>query len=227
MTLYFLGSGNAFCPERKNTSAFFFSGDHVVLLDCGETVFGELYNKKLLNLPIDIVLTHMHSDHVGSLGSLLSYCALVSHVSVNVYYPNDRIIQYLRLLGIDDTFYKFKQLKQKDFIRECTILTYPVVHSADMPCYGYQISDKTSSFYYSGDAADIPEAVLNALLHHELDAMYQDTCEKANDSHCSIQKLCMRIPEEYRRNVWCMHLSSTDDSYCTSCGFHTVDEMKT
>lgn len=79
--LKFLGTGSAFNTELGNTSAYTFIEDGeskstMILFDCGETVFSKLRsvleeNRNIAHLIICI--THSHSDHMGSLPTLLYY----------------------------------------------------------------------------------------------------------------------------------------------------------
>ena len=76
MDLQFLGIGAAFNPAFGNTSACFQKDGTLYLLDCGSTVFGALLERKAMQgaKRIVVLITHLHADHVGSLGTLISYC---------------------------------------------------------------------------------------------------------------------------------------------------------
>ncbi|MFQ9702485.1 MAG: MBL fold metallo-hydrolase [Enterocloster clostridioformis] len=58
-----------------NTSAWFEADGCLFLVDCGETVYELLMKRSSLReyRQIYVLLTHLHADHVGSLGSLISY----------------------------------------------------------------------------------------------------------------------------------------------------------
>ena len=94
--LKFLGRGSAFNVEEGNTSAYFIKDNIFFLLDCGETIFYELKsNNKLQNLikehnikDVHVYITHLHTDHTGSLSSLIYYCYYVLGIKVNVHYPD-------------------------------------------------------------------------------------------------------------------------------------------
>ena len=75
MELEFLGIGSSFNAEEDNTSAFFVEGEEMFLIDCGETVYKSLIRNELLENvdTINIMITHTHDDHIGSLGSLVLY----------------------------------------------------------------------------------------------------------------------------------------------------------
>ena len=87
--LTFLGRGAAFHPGQGNTAAYLREGDRMLLLDCGETVFARLMKTGALNglREIYIAVSHLHSDHCGSLGSLVLYCRSVLNARTAVLIP--------------------------------------------------------------------------------------------------------------------------------------------
>ena len=82
--LKFLGSDAGF--GEKNNSAYYEKGEEIYIIDCGFTVFQEIrknidfskYNK------INIIITHLHNDHAGSLSQviLLAWFAYNKKVTV-------------------------------------------------------------------------------------------------------------------------------------------------
>ena len=102
MELNFTGKGSAFYPPFKNTGAYMLSGKALYLIDCGETMFDVLYHKLDLASIEDVyvILTHMHADHVGSLGTLISYFYCLFNKAIHVVYPQETIKQLLTLEGI-------------------------------------------------------------------------------------------------------------------------------
>ena len=69
MELEFLGIESSFNAEEDNTSAFFVEREEMFLIDCGETVYKSLIRNELLENvgTINIIITHTHDDHIGSL----------------------------------------------------------------------------------------------------------------------------------------------------------------
>lgn len=104
----FFGCGAGFNPRQGNTSAFLEFGDILVVLDCGETTYEKLYkNFELRGKTVYVVLTHLHSDHVGSLGSLVSYLYCVLGQRPYIVYPSEDICRYLSLVGVEADFYHY------------------------------------------------------------------------------------------------------------------------
>lgn len=70
-----VGVGNCFTPDQPNTS-FIVSdseSEQIFLIDCGYNIYNELCSKYpfvLENLNY-VVITHLHPDHIGSLGALI------------------------------------------------------------------------------------------------------------------------------------------------------------
>jgi ribonuclease BN (tRNA processing enzyme) len=88
---------------------FFTLGDRLYIIDCGETAFGKYWDLPALRkaTEITVVITHLHCDHVGSLGSLVSYCFLVLKKRIRIVHPLDTIVKLLDLMGIKRKCYEY------------------------------------------------------------------------------------------------------------------------
>lgn len=226
--LQFLGYGAAFYPALGNTSAYYEKDDNLYLIDCGELVFHKLYEKDMLKKykNIYVIITHMHADHVGSLGSLISYMYFVLGKKVVVIHPNNRLLNLLDLTGIDRNAYTMKVCNEIE-IEGIYFKAVPVKHADDMDCYGYIISENKDVIYYSGDSYEIPEEVLNEFFNNRICKIYQDTTEKisAHLSHFPLEKLAETIPSEFRNKVFCMHFSTEFSEKIHKMGFKDVSEL--
>ena len=218
MSLNFLGKGACFYPTFYNTSAYFVYKDNLVLIDCGETVYERILRIEDINSykNIYVIITHLHADHVGSLGSLISYCAFILKRIITVIHPENKLCELLKLMGVDSRFYNYKQ----DFdslVDGLKIIPVNVQHEIDMKCYGYEIEYDDVHIYYSGDAANLPEKILDNFLNRSITDIYQDTStHNVNSaSHMYFGKLEELIPQDLRKHVYCMHLD------CDCC-----DELK-
>ena len=89
MELNFLGRGAAFNPKEGNNSAYFIENNQLFLIDCGENIFGRLIDSGLLESveSVNLMITHTHSDHIGSLGSLVTYSFYTLHKPLNIILP--------------------------------------------------------------------------------------------------------------------------------------------
>lgn len=225
--LNFLGCGSAFNPILGNTCAYFEDGQNLFLIDCGETVFLELFKKDMIEKYKDlyILITHMHADHVGSLGSLISYSYFVLGKQVTVIHPHENIQRLLDLMGIDRKAYLFKKCESIT-IAGIKVNAVSVKHADDMECYGYIIADSAETFYYSGDSYEIPETVLDRFLKGEIDKIFQDTAKTVSShrSHLPLSELAKIIPENMRGKVFCMHLGCDFSEDIKRMGFKSVKE---
>lgn len=225
--LKFTGIGSAFNPILGNTNAYFTHNDDFYLIDCGESVFGKIWNLKEMigSNNIFILITHFHCDHVGSLGSLLSYLYLKLEKTAYVIHPNEKIIEYLDIVGIERKFYIYKNKLPE--ISEIKNTEIEVRHVEDMKCYGYEIIFPDSKIYYSGDAVEIPDKILQKYLSGEIKEMYQDTCSyiSKNPSHGNIFYLEKIIPVEKRKNVYCIHLDKDFRDIIQEKGFGVIEDI--
>lgn len=220
--LHFLGCGSAFTPDLGNTSAYFLYKDVFYLIDCGETVFEKIFNCKEMreSARIVVLLTHLHADHCGSLGSLLSFAALILHKPVDVVYPSDRVKDLLSCMGIASNFYThLKSLPSHTGIK---LIPHCVNHADDMDCFGYEVHFDGKHFYYSGDAYNIPDLVLEKFFAGTIHILFQDTNTEDTGHHCPLSLLERLIPLQYRNTVYCMHLNTRNKSVYTDKGFNTV-----
>ena len=206
--LKFLGIGSAFYPPFDNTSAFFTHNDDFYLIDCGESVFKKIWDLKEMkeSKNIFILVTHFHCDHVGSLGSLISYLYLKMNKVPYIVHPTEKIKEYLKVVGIEENFYIYKNMLPE--VSQIKNNHVEVRHVDDMVCYGYEIIFPEETIYYSGDAVDIPEKILKKYFEGEIKEIYQDTCsyKSKNPSHGNIFDLEEQISPEKRKSIYCMHL---------------------
>ena len=229
MDIKFLGSGSAFNPAMENSNAYFTSGGKFYLLDCGETAFGRLWNNEAYSKSAEVValITHLHADHVGSLGSLISYSYYVTGKKVTVVHPLDTIVRLLDLLGTDRACYRFKKLAAGETCvldEGLRVKPIPVEHVQNMKCFGYLLSDGRERIYFSGDAREVPGEILEGLLDGSLARIYQDTSNKESDhpTHALLAYLEGIIPPALRNRVYSMHLDYDYGELLRSKGFEVV-----
>jgi phosphoribosyl 1,2-cyclic phosphodiesterase len=220
MFLKFLGRGSAFNIKEGNTSAYIKDTDSLLLIDCGESIFERIINKNLLDgvTKVDVLITHLNSDHVGSLSSLIYYCFYVKKIKLNAYFPTDELEKLLSLNGNTNMHYNFIKMIDnglKTKVNESILISkISTNHIQGMNCYGYGISiiDPNNyilikEIYYSGDSSELP---ISSWILEYSDEIYQDTClaDYEGNVHLSLRKLCEIVPKEQRSKVYCMHLDN-------------------
>ncbi len=223
-SLQFLGSKAGF--RFDNTSSFIYELDtkEFFLIDCGEDVFDKLDSLGYLNRHnvshFFIAITHMHSDHVGSLGALAHHCQ-VTDIPCHIYFPGSGILrQWLQNIDLceNENFKIFGNLddtKEIDF-GPVQIKLEPTIHTGKFLEYGYHIKQQRSkerSIYYSGDynGQKPPlESLLNNLVLGQYDELYLDV-GKGSPVHLDVDQLLdkidtMKVTSEMQRKIYMMHL---------------------
>ena len=230
MDIQFLGKGSGYNPGYGNTSAFFSIGDKLFLIDCGETVF-----EKLMSMNFEfgrysestIIITHFHTDHIGSLGSTLSFMQL-NGSKVNVVFPNRKIVDLLNTIGITPDLYTYCSEMPAHLANLVRTQAVSVNHAPVLNCFGYTFFVGDLTFYYGGDSNAIPEEILDKFLKGEIKYIFQDTSfeKNVNKGHGSLEYLEKIIPKDLRNRVFCMHLGSNFDKTVKEKGFGIPDTEK-
>lgn len=230
--LNFIGTGGAFSKKYVNNSAYYLKNDKLILFDCGETVFHEILKLDIINGAIknvDIIITHFHSDHVGSLGSLLFYCRFKKIKEVNVIFPIKELpYSLLRIFGISEELFKVKLPSE---IVDYSLKEYVQLHGdvdnegniIPMPSYGYHLINGEDNFFYSGDTCFIDDIILEKFRNNEIKYLYHEVTNDGYKAHLQIEELVSLIDLEDRNRVICMHLGdSIDTAKIKKLGFRSV-----
>ena len=229
LDLEFLGIGSAFCPRLGNTSAIFWKGDSLYLLDCGSTVFSALDRCGALPRAdrITALITHTHADHTGSLGTLISYCKHVHPVPVTIVHPEQEIGRLLRLNGITPEQYRLRTADQFED-ESITVRFFPVPHTKSLNAWGILISDREETVYYSGDAGDIPGVVWSAFTDGKIDRVYQDVSLTGirGGSHGEYAWFARHCPEAFRSRFYPIHLDEACLARSIEDGFAQAMQAK-
>ncbi len=219
----FLGTGGAFNVSQKNNCAFYKEGDSLLLIDCGESIFEEIVKNNILDgiKNLNILITHFHSDHVGSIGSLLFYTDMLG-IKTNVIFPNkEKMNTLLELFGVTNCDYNLLTPVEVDKYK---IKEYKVEHN-NMEAYSYLINIEDKLIYYSGDTKSIPEQVLFLLKNNILDEFYQDIRVDSNPFHMTVDELNQKIEEKYRAKVNCMHYDESKKEIIEKSGYRLVKKI--
>lgn len=222
MELKFLGRGAAFNPKEGNNSAFFVDNNRLFLIDCGETVFGKLYQHKFLDRfnEINILITHTHSDHVGSLGSLIMYAFFCLKKKVNIIVPTkgkqikDNIKNILYGYGCRDNMFELVDEKRyKNKYKEFKSIKYlKTFHQEGLDCYGILFNTKDGVIYYSGDTTELNNVKTLIKSGMPVDKLYIDTTSAnyPGTGHLYVGDLAKTIPAELKNKTYCMHFNNDE-----------------
>lgn len=217
MELTFLGRGAAFYPAQGNTAACLREGGRLLLLDCGESVFGELMKRGLLNgvSEVTVVLSHFHSDHCGSLGSLCHYCRYALRAALRLIVPDDAayleaLSALLWLYGVPkEGFSLIPSGGALGFSAFERLEMVPTRHAEGMPCYSIVLETAAGGVFYSADTCTEEPLLEFMRTHPAFERAYVDVtaAESAAAVHLPLRRLAEVIPPSLRSRVNIMHIS--------------------
>ncbi len=219
MFLKFFGNGSAFNVSRGNNAAFYKEDDKVLFLDFGENIFERVLKTNLLEgvKEVYIAITHLHTDHAGSLPSFVYYNfyrkGITSHLVGGWASKDNEIKKFLSICGVKQCYYRWCESDLNNAFKNISSLNFiPVNHTdevEDCSSIKLQLSDGRKIFY-SGDTNDQEyiKKVVNNL--QEKDEFYCDSClaDYPGNVHMNIDLLAGLIPVEKRGQVYCMHIDN-------------------
>ena len=237
MELTFLGRGSGFNPEEGSNSAFFIDNGEMFLIDSGESAFRTLLENDLLDSvsAINIFITHTHSDHVGSLGTLVLHAFAIEKMVVNFiigdkmnYLPNLR--ELLKIYGLTEDMYRFADVSSYDgrYSQFTKFHYFKNKHCDELDSCGILFETDKGLVFYSGDINNL--APLEEIIKsgRRLDKAYIDSDNDPvpNIYHFSIHLLNEMIPPELKSRIFCMHFNNDKCiADAKAYGFNVVEHL--
>ena len=200
-TLKFLGRESGF--KDQNNSAYIEINDRLIIIDCGMTVFNQIKNKFDFNKynTIDIIITHLHNDHAGSLSQLILYLWFIYNKKVNVISMCKRMQEYLDITGTVKEAYEIKQgMENLTFIK--------TEHADSIDTYGFKLKVNDKNIVYTGDT-NILEPFLPYL--NDANEFYVDV-SKSGGVHLKIEDVLSEL-KKIKNNgteVFLMHIDDEE-----------------
>lgn len=228
--LKFLGRGSGYNVNEGNTCAYMAKNETLLLIDCGEAVFKTIVERNLVHgiKNIYILITHMHSDHIGSLGSLIGFCYWKYQLITKAYfYDNGKLRRFLELLGLVENESYIIINNENRRIDDLGLEFIPSLtkHSKTINTYSYTLRfDEENDIFYSGDTYETNLEAIPFLKKGNI--IYHDTClnDSSDNVHTSLRVLAEIIPKEYRKQVYCMHIDGENFiERAEKEGFNVVD----
>jgi len=237
MELTFLGRGAGFFPAEDSTSSFFLDKGELFLIDSGESTFKTILDKKVFDSAsaLNIFITHTHSDHVGSLGSLLLYASVAKKIKTNIISDENMVFApqigaLLKIYGVTERMYQFVSSSEFDnrysqFNKVRYIKTY---HCDELKTCAILFETNSGLVFYSGDMKD-PAPLLEIVKSgKKIDKIYMDSNNDPNPNpyHLRLKEIYDIVPPELRPSIYCMHFNSTqcmDDA--VAFGFKVVKNI--
>ena len=243
MDLNFLGRGADFNPKEGNTSAFFIENNELFLIDCGESVFGNIIMEDVLDgiNKINLMITHTHPDHIGSAASLIGYAYYnpkQKRIPVDIILPGSTKYLYSRDIKIllrksGSERYKYNFACDKDFdgkYNSFQSLRYvKTTHYSKLKCYSLIFNTKNGIIYYSGDTNEINTLMKIINSGEKIDKIFLDTTtdDYEGNVHLNIEIIKDNIPEELYKKVYCMHFNNDECiKRANEIGFNVVEKYK-
>lgn len=239
MEFKFLGRGSAFNTIEGNNNAFYKNQNNdLLLVDCGESSFEKIKRLGLLDdiSSLYIIITHTHSDHIGSLGSICLFAYYAKKIKVNIVLTHDEnqnqvIKNVASAMGLSDEHINFADVSQMQEvfteIENFEFVESP--HAPELTTYGFILTHKQDGLiYYSADtnSAKYVEKFIN---NNNLHKIYIDTskADYEGNVHLSSRLLQEVVPQKLRHKVYCMHLDNSNHiPDLIEMGFNVVDLVK-
>ena len=198
-TLTFLGRDSGF--GKKNNSAYYETENRFILIDCGFTVFQEIKEKFDFKKyeDINIIITHLHNDHAGSLSQLILYLWFIFHKKATIISKCAKIKEYLDITGTPSDSYELKDnFENLEFIK--------TEHSPYLDSYGFKIVLNNKNIIYTGDSSKI-EPFMNDI--KDADELYIDV-SRYGGVHIRIEDV-IDILKNLKNNGTEIYLMHIDD----------------
>jgi len=227
-TMHWLGNGSGLNLALNNTSFYLKgAGPRLALVDCGFTVPARLHALGILDKVTDIIVTHLHADHVGgleTLGSMLYYALRRRGDQLPMLHlPTDALAQQLwdqslqagLVNGSDDanqpidatltTYFRVSTgpIARIEGLPAATFI--PTRHIPRMPNYSLRFDNRT---YYSADSRDMPP--------FDADLIFQDVHFQPpfdDEVHASYFRLRDEMPATVRAKTWLVHLGNGYENF--------------
>jgi ribonuclease BN (tRNA processing enzyme) len=220
MELTFLGRGAGFYPAEGSTSAYFLDKGELFLIDCGESVFEAFVEKKLLDSVsgLNVFITHTHSDHVGSLGSLLLFASVTKNIKTNiigdenmVFLPQVRAL--LDIYGLPKRMYRIADASEFDnrYSQFSKVRYIKTFHCDELKSCAVLFETNNGLVFYSGDMKDSAPLAEIIKSGQKIDKLYIDSNNDPNPNpyHLRLKEIYDIVPPELRPEVYCMHFNSS------------------
>ncbi len=225
-SLHWLGVGSGLNLSMTNTSFYVTAGgNRVVLIDCGFTVPAALHAAGVLPQVTDILITHLHSDHVGGLET---FGFQHYHVYRNrngkrptLHLPSDAMAHELWENSLRAGMQHCGNDRNPAFVADLeeyfnvkTGLRVPLDglpgatfaptnHIPNMANYCLRFDN---GIYYSGDSSDLPPL--------DADLIFQDVHFNhsfPDEVHTAYETLRDKLPDNVRARTWLVHLGNGYD----------------
>lgn len=200
-TLIFIGNDAGF--GNKNNSAYFEIDNELFIVDCGFSVFNEIKNKFDFNKyrEINIIITHLHNDHAGSLSQTILYLWFIYGKKTNIVSNCLNIRKYLEITGTPSASYEIKNsLENLKFIK--------TRHTDYLDAYGFVMNVGDRKILYTGDTCTL-DPFLPYI--YDIDELYIDV-SKFGGAHLKVDDILddLKKIKEHKVRIIPMHMDDKE-----------------
>ena len=200
-TLRFLGRDSGF--GKENNSTYIEHENKFFLIDCGFTVFSQLKEKFDFNKydEINVIITHLHNDHAGTLSQFILYLYFIYNKKINVITNCKRIKEFLDITGTPEDAYILK--KENEYIK-----FIKTEHVKYLDSYGFELNINSRKIIYTGDTNTL-EPFKPYL--KDVDEFYVDV-SRYGGAHLKIDEIKDELKEiqENGTRVYLMHMDDVE-----------------
>ncbi len=199
--LKFLGRDSGF--GKENNSTYIEHENKFFLIDCGFTVFSQLKEKFDFNKydEINVIITHLHNDHAGTLSQFILYLYFIYNKKINVITNCKRIKEFLDITGTPEDAYILK--KENEYIK-----FIKTEHVKYLDSYGFELNINSRKIIYTGDTNTL-EPFKPYL--KDVDEFYVDV-SRYGGAHLKIDEIKDELKEiqENGTRVYLMHMDDVE-----------------
>jgi ribonuclease BN (tRNA processing enzyme) len=213
-----LGVNGAFTKYFHNNYVFEL-GDRKLLVDAGTTLRYSLQAAEYKESDItDIVITHLHSDHVGGLEEFAQRCKWIYNHKPNLWVRDGLIVGLTQILnqGLSTDGLSVSDYFNIEFIRDGFIIdNYEVeviptdnLHAGGMLSMGVKINDISGNknIIFTSDIAKFKEAQFDGYFDRYTVALFHDVSVTPNNVHANIDDVVQYYKNKIDLNkIYGMH----------------------
>jgi len=223
-----IGTGNAFAKNFYNNNALIEYNSYRLLIDCGITLPCALYNYGLSFNKLDAVLiSHIHSDHVGGL-EILALKMMFEYRLKPTLYIAESLVEPLWNNSLKGGLLQGNLNQLDDFFNVIplkTNLNYTLTeglqvkliqtnHISGKDSYSFVVND---SFFYSADMV-FDADLIHQLVGQGINTIYHDCqLESPGLVHASLEEL-LTLPANIQQKISLMHYGDNIGNYIGKTG---------
>lgn len=195
MEIKFLGTGGAFDYTKGTSAATVRTSEGSFLIDCGPSIYEALCENNLVEQIDFLLLTHLHADHIGSLGTMLAHFERSTGSKVKILYPTETFKESLvQLLTVTFVAHHVELIKLDGHSDKIGYIDTTSQHVKNMPTFAYYFTEGDELIYYSGDLGVLDTTVKFLKSRSEKNIhVFQDINPKEGRAHVHYKEASERL----------------------------------